>query len=142
MWLALLQTTPNDQSSVGCSVLFFTVVISVIALLVWKHKTNEREERERIYSLSPEQLAKENQKKAESKILVLYGPINTAMVCPHCQTKGKIRTKSIERKTGVSGGKATAAVLTGGVSILATGLSRKEDRTQAHCDECENTWTF
>ena len=71
-----------------------------------------------------------------------YGAISPAMICPHCQIKGKIRTKSVTQKKGVSGGKATAALLTGGVSLLATGLSRKEGATQAHCGECGNTWVY
>jgi hypothetical protein len=71
-----------------------------------------------------------------------YGGINTAMVCPHCQSIGKIRTKEVKQKRGVSGGKATAAVLTGGLSLFAVGLSRKEGATQAHCDNCHNTWFF
>ena len=71
-----------------------------------------------------------------------HGKINAAMVCPHCQCVGKIRTKEVKQKKGVSGGKATAAVLTGGLSLLAVGLSRIEGATQAHCDNCSNTWFF
>lgn len=71
-----------------------------------------------------------------------FGPFNHQMICPHCNTTGQIRTKPIEQKKGVSGGKATAAILTGGVSLLATGLSRKEKNTQAHCMNCSNTWFF
>ena len=67
---------------------------------------------------------------------------NDAMICPHCQTKGKVRAKGITQKAGISGAKATGAILTGGVSVLAAGLSRKEDKTQAHCDNCGSTWTF
>ena len=70
------------------------------------------------------------------------GEINRSMVCPHCQTKGKVRTKRVKQKKGLSGGKTTAAVLTSGLSILATGLSRKEEYTHAHCDNCKNTWLF
>src|SRR5262249_17608110 len=70
------------------------------------------------------------------------GPVNPAMVCPHCQTKGHIRTKLMDRKKGVSGTKATAAVLTGGVSVLATGLSRTERLTRAACGSCGNAWDF
>ncbi|MDO8307003.1 MAG: hypothetical protein Q7V58_01430 [Actinomycetota bacterium] len=51
-------------------------------------------------------------------------------------------TKSVKAKKGVSGGKATGAVLTGGISILATGLSRKEKVTEAHCSNCRTTWVF
>jgi hypothetical protein len=71
-----------------------------------------------------------------------YGPINPKMVCPHCQTKGKIRTKSVKQKKGISGGKAVAGFMTVGISLLAVGLSRKEKVTQAHCDNCGSTWYF
>ena len=71
-----------------------------------------------------------------------HGTINAAMVCPHCSTRGKVRVRHVVNKRGVSGGKATAAILTGGLSLLATGLSRKEQATEAYCDCCANTWTF
>jgi hypothetical protein len=70
------------------------------------------------------------------------GPLNPALICPHCQTKGNVRTKFIMKKVGISGGKATAAVLTGGVSMLAMGLSRKEAMTQARCANCGSQWAF
>jgi hypothetical protein len=69
-----------------------------------------------------------------------WGRLRPQVICPHCQTRGTVRMKSVRTKTGISGGKATAAVLTGGVSLLATGLSRKESVTVAHCDFCSVTW--
>lgn len=72
----------------------------------------------------------------------LYGSLNPSMVCPHCRATGGVRTKAVTRKQGISGGKATAAVLTGGISLLATGLSRKEASTQARCDRCGSSWHF
>lgn len=71
-----------------------------------------------------------------------WGLPNPAYICPHCQTKGRVFTKSVKRKKGVSGAKATGAVLTGGLSLLATGLSRKEGLTQAHCCNCDCSWDF
>lgn len=71
-----------------------------------------------------------------------FGSLNTKLVCPHCQSKNCVRTKSVDRKKGISGGKAVGAVLTLGWSILAVGLSRKEHLTQAHCDNCNSTWDF
>ena len=62
------------------------------------------------------------------------------MVCPHCQVRGQVHTKRVKIKRGISGGKATGAVLTAGFSILATGLSRKEAATQATCNNCRVTW--
>jgi len=64
------------------------------------------------------------------------------MICPHCATKGSVSTRSVDRKKGVSGGKATAALLTSGVSLLATGLSRKEKATAASCSSCGAHWDF
>jgi len=72
----------------------------------------------------------------------LYGSLNPQMICPHCQTKGSVRTMIVKAKKGVSGGKATAAVLTAGLSILATGLSRKERLTEARCSNCNSVWHF
>lgn len=62
------------------------------------------------------------------------------MVCPHCQTKGSVSTSRVNVKKGISGGKATGALLTGGFSLLVTGLSRKESATQANCRNCGMTW--
>jgi hypothetical protein len=71
-----------------------------------------------------------------------HGALREQMICPHCQTKGRVLTKLIQKKAGISGGKATGALLTGGVSLLATGLSRKEALTEAHCLNCSSTWHF
>jgi hypothetical protein len=67
---------------------------------------------------------------------------NAQMICPHCQTKGNVWTERIKMKQGISGGKATGAVLTGGLSLLAVGLSRKQKVTQATCRTCASGWFF
>jgi len=64
------------------------------------------------------------------------------IICPHCQTKGSVTTRSVKKKAGISGGKATAALLTAGISLLGTGLSRKDKVTEAHCSNCGATWYF
>jgi hypothetical protein len=69
------------------------------------------------------------------------GP-NKQMICPHCQTKGHVWTEQVKVKQGVSGGKATGAVLTGGLSLLAVGLSRKQKVTKANCKNCRSEWMF
>ena len=78
----------------------------------------------------------------QASLVASYGARNAALICPHCTEKGNVRTKGIKAKKGVSGAKATGAILTGGVSLLATGLSRKENLTQAHCENCNSTWVF
>jgi hypothetical protein len=78
----------------------------------------------------------------EQRIQKLGGPINPVLICPHCQTKGQVRTKAITRKIGISGGKATAALLTAGTTLLLTGLAQKQAATQAHCGNCQSTWVF
>jgi hypothetical protein len=64
------------------------------------------------------------------------------IICPHCQTKGSVTTQQVKKKVGISGGKATAAVMTCGLSMFATGLSRKNKVTEAHCLNCQSTWYF
>jgi hypothetical protein len=64
------------------------------------------------------------------------------IICPHCQAQGYVRTRQVQRKKGISGTKATAALLTGGASILATGLSRKETETEGRCGKCGSIWHF
>ncbi len=71
-----------------------------------------------------------------------HGQRNAAIVCPHCQRQGSVRTKQAGMGRGISGAKATGALITEGLSVLATGLSRKEHLTPAHCDNCGSTWHF
>lgn len=71
-----------------------------------------------------------------------WGSVSPAIVCPHCHIKGYVHTKPVKRKTTISGGKVMGGLLTGGLSLLATGLSRKQAVTQAHCDNCGSTWDF
>ena len=67
---------------------------------------------------------------------------NSKIFCPQCRTGGYVITRRVKAKKGISGGKATGAVLSLGISILATGLSRKEMVTQAACTNCKSQWTF
>jgi hypothetical protein len=92
--------------------------------------------------LTPEQRAEEDADLERRKLVLTYGPVSPAMICPHCQTRGYVSTIPQKRKKGISGAKATGALLTMGVSMLATGLSRKETMTQAHCGNCNATWDF
>lgn len=62
------------------------------------------------------------------------------LVCPHCQTAGHVTSVVVTRKKGISGGKATGAVMTGGASMLATGLSRKEPAQRMSCSNCGTSW--
>lgn len=71
-----------------------------------------------------------------------FGPENPNMICQHCQAKGGVHTKRSNKKVGISGGKATAGLLTGGLSLLVLGLSRKETVTEAHCRNCNATWHY
>jgi hypothetical protein len=51
-------------------------------------------------------------------------------------------TAQVKRKNGISGGKVMGGLLTGGVSLLATGLSRKQKMTHVHCYNCGADWYF
>ena len=115
--------------SFGTFLIVLFIVCGVIAALQMKAESK------RTSKMSPRQLA-------VHRTSQMKGPLNSQLICPHCQQKGGVHTKSIQAKKGISGGKATGAVLTGGVSLLATGLSRKEQSTEAFCSNCKSTWHF
>jgi hypothetical protein len=114
----------------------FFIVLVVVGVFA-----NQREQ-EALSKMPPEERTAYLAKKRDAAAALTWGSLNPNLVCPHCQTRGRVRTANVKVKTGISGGKATAAVLTGGVSLLATGLSRKEATTRAHCDKCNSTWHF
>ncbi len=124
------------------TIIFAIIVVTVIAIVVVYLVQESRIEA----TLTPEQSAARREAKSkdweERKARLQDGEVNPALICPHCQTKGQVRVKAIKHKAGISGSKATAAVLTGGISMLATGLSRKEVMTQANCSNCGSIWRF
>ena len=68
--------------------------------------------------------------------------MNRKMICPHCQAQGYVKIKRKKKKKGISGGKVMGAIVTGGWSLLGTGLSRKETVNQAKCSNCGIKWDF
>lgn len=66
--------------------------------------------------------------------------VNETLTCPHCGTRGQVSVERLSRKKGISGGKATGALMTGGVSMFATGLSRKEAAQHLVCGNCGIGW--
>ena len=78
----------------------------------------------------------------KTAIIKKYGDTNSEYICPHCQQKGLVRIKNVKRKKGISGAKVMGALVTSGVSLVVTGLSKKDGMTQAHCDNCNCTWDF
>ena len=69
----------------------------------------------------------------EEKSNYLFGKINEDLVCPHCQTRGTVRTKGVMR-TETSEGKI------GGILTTKTTNTTSHFATQRHCDKCNSTW--
>jgi DNA-directed RNA polymerase subunit RPC12/RpoP len=67
-------------------------------------------------------------------------PPNPHVVCKYCNEKGCVKLTTVHRKKGISGGKATGALMTGGVSMFATGLSRQQKITHMRCTNCGTEW--
>lgn len=61
--------------------------------------------------------------------------------CPHCDARGQVSQRTVARDRGISGAKATGAVLTAGLSVLATGLSQQVEVTECRCANCGTVWT-
>ena len=101
-----------------CAAFFLIVAFAKIS--------RDRAELERVPPEEREAFLESRRKKEEDvaeerrsrQVDALYGPVRPAMICPHCQQKGGVRAKEVKRKKGVSGGKAAAAILTAGVSVL------------------------
>lgn len=127
----------------------FGVPLLILGLVIYFSWRKMREadneaakERVALLRMSPEEKEEYLAKKKDKERTGKYGYISPRMICPHCHEKNCVRTTKVTQKKGISGGKATGAVLTGGLSVLATGLSRKEAATAAHCDNCNNNWVF
>lgn len=78
----------------------------------------------------------------ENKRQMNYGNQNSQMICPHCQQKGWIRTKTDITSSSSDGKKVAGALITGGLSLLVTGAPENKSRTQAHCLNCKQTWYY
>jgi len=113
------------------------VMLPLVVLLFAGGFTARRE----FDAMSPEKRQAYQRNLQRSSLDKLHGRISPQVICPHCQTRGTVRTKGIKKKAGISGGKATAALLTGGFSLLATGLARKDKLTQSHCENCGSMWS-
>ena len=57
-------------------------------------------------------------------------------VCPHCSLQGGVYCMESSSKKGFSTSKATSALLTGGVSLLFTGLAKVVVEQNFLCEEC------
>ena len=60
--------------------------------------------------------------------------------CLYCHSSGTVVVQKVKKKKGVSPGKATAGILTLGVSLVGTGLAKKEVVSQLTCAACGMTW--
>jgi hypothetical protein len=99
-----------------------------------------RQHDKKIYTLGGAIITPSDKILATTKIPLRSAPVG--MICLHCQSRGGVITKSVKRKKGISGAKATGALLTLGWSLFATGLSRKEEETEAHCTVCGAKWHY
>jgi len=69
-----------------------------------------------------------------------YGIVNSKLKCKYCEEVGSVHYRRVYKKTGFSTGKAVAGLITGGTSILATGLAKKEGVAKFYCGNCEMSW--
>jgi hypothetical protein len=65
-----------------------------------------------------------------SKIM-MYGLPNISLICPHCHSKGNVRSKSAEEITS-----------TKVIPIIGNNIKARKKVTQMHCDQCGVTWNI
>jgi hypothetical protein len=81
-----------------------------------------------------------NINKKSKDVNYLYGFPNELLVCPHCQSQGKVRSKIGKYNSGLSGGKILLALFTLGITLIFTGISKFDTVTFFHCDNCNTDW--
>lgn len=117
------------------SVTIFLVVVVAVMLFLLRRAGHLK---------TPKEEKKLREKREEQQTLQKLSKIeqDSRIICPQCHEKGNVTTEHVKLKKGVSGGKVTGAILTVGISLLATGLSRKEKVTKAKCGNCGSVWHF
>jgi hypothetical protein len=88
-----------------------------------------------------EKLAREKHE-AELRKSKLKSDNDAQILCPQCQVKGKVITTRTKKRKGISGGRAIAMIVTGGLSLPAAGISRFDEVTEASCSNCGSKWEF
>jgi Flp pilus assembly protein TadB len=93
----------------------------------------EDKEKERIKTEKDERSRMESQAQKERNLNNAYGEKVSALICPHCQSKGSVRRTEATRvtKTRVNS-----------VAARAVGLGTNTEKKvqQLRCDACEMTW--
>jgi hypothetical protein len=137
----------SAASAIRAILLTMTLLVVLVLLLVIAYqlvrffrqrKTNQ----EKLAAMTPIERKGLLELRAERAATVKWGRLNHTIICPQCHTKGAVRVRWEMRKGGVSGGKATAAILKGGTSLLLPGRYRWQEATGAHCHNCTSTWKF
>jgi hypothetical protein len=109
-----------------------TIIFAILLVAAWVGWVNSPSGR----------AALERARQADQRKRELKASQESRIVCPHCQTAGRVTTSAVTLKKGVSGAKATAALFTAGTSMVVTGLSRKEAATEARCSNCGQVWHY
>lgn len=114
-------------------ILFIVTIVAIPVIFVVlggvDAENSIKKERARLSTLTPEQQLTETMQ----QLTRTMGAINEHLICPHCQTQGTVRAKSVTRTiayTGTVGG----IVKSGTKSVAVT------HATQHHCDKCGTTW--
>lgn len=96
-----------------------------------KRKLDSLSAKDRKAYLQNEQNIREHQNKIMDKYrhTSQFGASNSNLVCPHCQTKGRTRSKAAEEITS-----------TKVVPVIGNTIKARKNVTQMHCDNCGTTW--
>ncbi len=132
---AIMSISADGQNTISLIVVAISLAV-VIPLIVVVSRSSSAKHRHQWAAQQVERQASQQAKGQDAETR------QRKLLCPHCQETGHVTTRRVDRKKGVSGGKAAAALFTGGLSMLAVGLSRREAETEAKCGNCGSVWYF
>lgn len=123
---------------------FNWLIVAIISVgsgifLEMSSANNKKILEKKMEGMTPDELEafKQEQKniKEESLKSSEFGYVNEALVCPHCQSKGAVRTM---KTTQVTKNRVNSVV----GKAVGLGTNSSKDVTQMHCDNCETTWVI
>lgn len=118
----------------------------LVAFFVWilytifDQKEKARELEKMIEKMSPDERAAYDKKIEDDRLrreneafLFLHGQVNPELICPHCQKKGNVHSKSYVKNKVVKG-------KVGGILKTDINMSQAESGVERCCNNCGSQW--
>ncbi len=94
------------MENIGLYGVFFSIIFIGFLYVTSLFRKSDKKQN-LLDEMTPDQRAVYDENQKELRTFASFGPKNEHLICPHCQTKGVVRAKSVSRtvtSTGTVGG--------------------------------------